>query len=469
MDDHKQENGLEGSLIDLGEIKGQPSMKPAKEVTSTSDLDSDFLIGGQDESAPYTRNGNGTLQEMETENGVDENHEEKIFKFDEFDPLAASTEIPKTVTYDETGSHVNPLNVAFLEREVTSPKVDPIQEHAPEQSKMADSITTPEVSTPGMSTSEVFTSGLPTPVTPGVSTGTFASPVKAKPPASSPTKVPKLVSTNGERGQTARPKSGTNRIKAATPTSQKPTGIPGCQRAVSVDRTKSSLSSPRTPSNTPVGALDLLKLKSPADDCGGSTASTPRSSLSQKGSIQSQVKPKVGSLENAKHVPGGGNVTIMSQKLDFSQVTSRCGSKDNMKHTPKGGDKKVESRKLEWKAESKIGSLENAKHKPGGGVKKIESAKLEWKVTSKVGSLENAQHVPGGGAKKIDSLKLDFKEKAQAKVGSKDNIGHKPGGGTKKIESQKLSFKETAQPRIDASLKTPGKAEEKEALEQPAE
>ena len=40
----------------------------------------------------------------------------------------------------------------------------------------------------------------------------------------------------------------------------------------------------------------------------GSTASTPRSSASQKGSVQSQVKPKVGSLENAKHVPGGGNV-----------------------------------------------------------------------------------------------------------------------------------------------------------------
>lgn len=90
MDNDKQENGLEGSLINLGEIKDQPLLKPAKEVTSTPDLDSNFLIGGQDESATETRNGNGTLQKMEKENGVDGNHEEKLV---EFDPLAGDHHI----------------------------------------------------------------------------------------------------------------------------------------------------------------------------------------------------------------------------------------------------------------------------------------------------------------------------------------------------------------------------------------
>jgi len=31
----------------------------------------------------------------------------------------------------------------------------------------------------------------------------------------------------------------------------------------------------------------------------------------------------------------------------------------------------IENKKLEWKAESKVGSLDNARHKPGGGEKKV--------------------------------------------------------------------------------------------------
>ena len=31
----------------------------------------------------------------------------------------------------------------------------------------------------------------------------------------------------------------------------------------------------------------------------------------------------------------------------------------------------IESKKVEWKAESRIGSLDNAKHNPGGGDKKV--------------------------------------------------------------------------------------------------
>ena len=34
--------------------------------------------------------------------------------------------------------------------------------------------------------------------------------------------------------------------------------------------------------------------------------------------------------------------------------------------------RKIETRKLEWSTESKIGSLENAAHIPGGGNKKVQ-------------------------------------------------------------------------------------------------
>ena len=36
-----------------------------------------------------------------------------------------------------------------------------------------------------------------------------------------------------------------------------------------------------------------------------------------------------------------------------------------------GGDKKIASQKLEWKGQSKVGSIDNIKHKPGGGNIKV--------------------------------------------------------------------------------------------------
>ncbi|XP_029986201.1 microtubule-associated protein tau-like [Sphaeramia orbicularis] len=101
----------------------------------------------------------------------------------------------------------------------------------------------------------------------------------------------------------------------------------------------------------------------------------------------SNVRSKVGSTENLKHIPGGGKVQIVSKKLDLSNVTSKCGSKDNIHH------------------------------KPGGGKVEVKSEKLEFKcVQSKVGSLENISHVPGGGKKKIESQKLTFRENAEART-----------------------------------------------------
>ncbi|KAB0800903.1 hypothetical protein PPYR_05257 [Photinus pyralis] len=117
------------------------------------------------------------------------------------------------------------------------------------------------------------------------------------------------------------------------------------------------------------------------------------------------VKSKIGSLENATHKPGGGNIKIESKKIDFSTTSSRVTAK-------------------------------NDTYLPGGGDKKIQQQKLNWSAKSKVGSLENTTHKPKGGDKKIDIVKLDFKENAKSKVGSKDNIKHVPGGGDVKNSSQ---------------------------------
>ena len=36
----------------------------------------------------------------------------------------------------------------------------------------------------------------------------------------------------------------------------------------------------------------------------------------------------------------------------------------------------IEDRKLDWAAESKVGSLDNVKHKPGGGDKKVTTVTI---------------------------------------------------------------------------------------------
>ncbi|XP_033021934.1 microtubule-associated protein futsch-like [Lacerta agilis] len=115
----------------------------------------------------------------------------------------------------------------------------------------------------------------------------------------------------------------------------------------------------------------------------------------------SHVQSKCGSKDNIKHVPGGGNVPntqrpssgvhsqsataprpsqgsthvqILSKKIDLSKVSSKCGSKANIKHKPGGGDVKIENQKLNFKekAQAKVGSLDNVGHIPAGGTVKTE-------------------------------------------------------------------------------------------------
>jgi len=201
-----------------------------------------------------------------------------------------------------------------------------------------------------------------------------------------------------------------------------PSKIPAPKKLSMPSPTKSTKASPKTPEAPPTAD----KKKVPMNKIQVGAAPSPNLKT---------VKSKIGSLQNATHKPGGGNIKIESRKLDW-RAEPRIAAK-NDQYQPGGGDKKISSVKLQWNAKSKIGSLENATHKPGGGEKKIENVKLDFKdkAKSKVGSKDNIKHTAGGGNVKIEEHKLEIK--AESKIGSLENVKHRPGGGEKKIFDDK--------------------------------
>ncbi|KAK5967995.1 Microtubule-associated protein [Trichostrongylus colubriformis] len=90
-----------------------------------------------------------------------------------------------------------------------------------------------------------------------------------------------------------------------------------------------------------------------------------------------KVQPKVGSLNNVTHTPGGGNVRIPTMKLDFKEKAKpKIDAKSE--YVPPVPEKKVISQKLVWNAQSKVGSLDNVKHKPAGGNVQIFDERIQY-------------------------------------------------------------------------------------------
>ncbi|NXL32872.1 MTAP2 protein, partial [Glaucidium brasilianum] len=98
----------------------------------------------------------------------------------------------------------------------------------------------------------------------------------------------------------------------------------------------------------------------------------------------SDIQSRCGSRDNIKHSAGGGNVsstdTLSDLLLSHSSllicISIFCVG---------GGRVKIESVKLDFKekAQAKVGSLENAHHVPGGGNVKIDSQKLNFREHAK--------------------------------------------------------------------------------------
>uniref|UniRef100_A0A8C5XBW5 Microtubule-associated protein n=1 Tax=Microcebus murinus TaxID=30608 RepID=A0A8C5XBW5_MICMU len=153
----------------------------------------------------------------------------------------------------------------------------------------------------------------------------------------------------------------------------------------------------RTPPKSPSSAKSRLQ-----------TAPVPMPDLKN-------VRSKIGSTENLKHQPGGGKVQIVYKPVDLSKVTSKCGSLGNIHHKP--GMPSGQQGSVRWTIKVRV-ECPGVCCVPGGGQVEVKSEKLDFKdrVQSKIGSLDNITHVPGGGNKKIETHKLTFRENAKAKT-----------------------------------------------------
>ncbi|XP_048094212.1 microtubule-associated protein 2 isoform X5 [Alosa alosa] len=238
--------------------------------------------------------------------------------------------------------------------------------------------------------------------------------------------------TESSRSESARSRSA--RSGTSTPRTPGSTAItPGTPPSYSC-RTPGTPGTPRTPKSLSLlsGEKKVAILRTPPK----SPATTPKQLrvINQPLPDLRNIRSKIGSIDNIKYQPKGGQIQILNKKLDFSHVQSKCGSKDNLKHSPRGGNVFIPSVKLDFShVRSKCGSLDKVQHAAGGGNVQIQSKKLDLShVTSKCGSLDNIRHRPGGGNVRIENVKLDFKDKAHAK-----------------IESHRLTFRDSAKARTD--------------------
>ncbi|XP_043397700.1 microtubule-associated protein 4 isoform X8 [Chelonia mydas] len=253
---------------------------------------------------------------------------------------------------------------------VKSPSADLSRPKSAPANSAKSSATTPTATTPG------------TPVSPGVTT----SRPKPKPAAARPTTA-----------------------SSTTPEAKKPSTVKAPLKTSTVPK-------PPRPTSS-VSASDLKNIRSKI----GSTDNIKhqpgggRVQIVSKKANYSHVQSKCGSKDNIKHVPGGGNVPNAQKPASGSRSQPSIAPKPS----PGSTNVQIQSKKVDIsKVSSKCGSKTNIKHKPGGGDVKIENQKLNFKekAQAKVGSLDNVGHVPAGGTMKIESHKLMFREKAKART-----------------------------------------------------
>ncbi|NWV01008.1 MTAP2 protein, partial [Upupa epops] len=97
----------------------------------------------------------------------------------------------------------------------------------------------------------------------------------------------------------------------------------------------------------------------------------------------SDIQSRCGSRDNIKHAAGGGNVSSADTHPVHRHL--HCAPSSRFLFRVGGGRVKIESVKLDFKekAQAKVGSLENAHHVPGGGNVKIDSQKLNFREHAK--------------------------------------------------------------------------------------
>ncbi|NP_001371706.1 microtubule-associated protein 4 isoform 52 [Homo sapiens] len=181
--------------------------------------------------------------------------------------------------------------------------------------------------------------------------GVVPSRVKATPMPSRPSTTPFI----DKKPTSAKPSSTTPRLsRLATNTS-----------APDLKNVRSKVGSTENIKHQPGGGRAKVEKKTEA----AATTRKPESNA---------VTKTAGPIASAQKQPAG-KVQIQNKKVDISKVSSKCGSKANIKHKPGGGDVKIESQKLNFKekAQAKVGSLDNVGHLPAGGAVKTEGGGSE--------------------------------------------------------------------------------------------
>nr|XP_058932947.1 microtubule-associated protein 4 isoform X14 [Kogia breviceps] len=244
----------------------------------------------------------------------------------------------------------------------------------------------------------------------GPSSRSPSTPLPKRPPAVKTEGKPadiKKMATKSAPADVSRPKStSTSSVKKSaavpgaappagvTPSRVKPTATPPRPSGTpSVDKkptsAKPSSSAPRLGRvATNASAPDLKNVRSKV----GSTENIKHQPGGGRAKVEKKTeaaaparKPEPNAVTKAAgpigsaQKPPAGKVQIQNKKVDISKVSSKCGSKANIKHKPGGGDVKIESQKLNFKekAQAKVGSLDNVGHLPAGGAVKTEGGGSE--------------------------------------------------------------------------------------------
>ncbi|CAI9595570.1 unnamed protein product [Staurois parvus] len=103
-----------------------------------------------------------------------------------------------------------------------------------------------------------------------------------------------------------------------TPSYSRTPRTPGTPKSAMFVHTDKKVAILRTPPKSPATLKQMRLMNQPLPDL-------------------KNIKSKIGSIDNIKYQPKGGQVKILSEKTDYSEVQSRCGSKDNISHSAGGG------------------------------------------------------------------------------------------------------------------------------------
>ncbi|CAB1327620.1 unnamed protein product [Coregonus sp. 'balchen'] len=255
------------------------------------------------------------------------------------------------------------------------------------------------------------------------SEGTYRSPEKRsslpRPASSLPRRAPPAEQDNTSPAP-RRPTSIQTEPRGEHRSGRSPSIAAGTNSSARSRSARSGASTPHTPGSTAVtpGTPPSYSCRTPGSRTPGSHTPKSLSLLTQEKKFAVIRTPPKSPSTTPKQL------RVLNQPLpDLKNIKSKIGSTDNMKYQPKGGQVFIPSVKLDFShVQSKCGSLDKIQYAPTGGNVHITTKKIDLShITSKCGSMSNIRHRPGGGNVRIESVKLDFKDKAEAKVGSLAN------------------------------------------------